>query len=85
MLPNLNSGKVTGYASPPSYLPRRHKNCSTRTRYYVPNLESLIKGITFKSATCAQVNPKVERKTPQGIWAQRNEPEEYLELDFTEI
>lgn len=33
---------------------------------YVPNLESLIKDITFKCATCAQVNPKREGRAHKG-------------------
>ena len=33
---------------------------------YVPSLESLIKGITFKCPTCAQVNPKGEGRAHKG-------------------
>lgn len=44
-----------------------------RSRYSVPNVKSLIKDITFRSATCAHVNPKEKGRFHRGpdlrIWA----------------
>lgn len=34
-----------------------------RSRYYVPNVESLIKGIIFRSAACANVNLKIPQRS----------------------
>lgn len=55
-----------------------------RLRYYVSNLESLVKDTTFRCTTCAQVNPNMGRKIPQGIWTGGNGPGDG-EFGFTEI
>lgn len=60
-----------GHRSLPSHAPRDHKMTEPlRYRYYVRNLEILIKDITFKCATCVQVKPKMGRMTSQGTQAQ---------------
>lgn len=47
-----------------------------RPRYYLSNLGSLVKDITFRHATCAQINPRVgleEMGLGTWSWAYRNQ------------
>lgn len=73
---SLKSRKSTGYGSPPSHLPTGHENRTLRMQLLWSEFgETQLKHhfwMCFRCATCAQVNPKGERKTLEVIQAQGN-------------